>query len=258
MHGNPDAYREYEVRVGREVLIPLLRKWGWSPAGKRVLELGCAEAGLLEGFHEAGALVAGVDLSDARATDAKSRAPFPLTVYVADITKADLPERIGGAWDLVIFRDVIEHLGDKVQTMQNIRALLAPMGKVFLETCPFFMPFGGHQQVLRSWMRGVPWLHVLPRSAYKHLLLTTLKQSPQLVDDLVEHTYDCGVTMRALNRLVRDTGFTIEREHLYLINPAYRIRFGLPTIRWPFGSRFPLLPEFAATSVSMLLSPKSS
>jgi hypothetical protein len=64
--------------------------------------------------------------------------------------------------------------------------------------------------------------------------------------------------MRALNRLIRNTGFIIEHEHLSLINPAYRIRFGLPTIRWPFTSRFPLLPEFAATSVSMLLAPKSA
>ena len=254
MHGDAVAYRDYEIRVGREVLLPLLRRWGWNPLGKRVLELGCGEAGLLQPFHEAGCAVAGVEVAPTRAENARRLAAFPMDVFVGDITLPDLPTRLPAGWDLIILRDVIEHLQDKVQTMMNMRALLAPGGRVLLETCPWYMPFGGHHQVLKSWVRHVPWLHVLPRRTYKHLLLHTLKQDPDLVADLVEHTYDRGITMRALNCLIRRTGFTVDREHLYFINPAYRVRFGFPTVRLPFNSRFPLLPEFIATSVSMLLS----
>jgi 2-polyprenyl-3-methyl-5-hydroxy-6-metoxy-1,4-benzoquinol methylase len=256
IHGNPRAYREYEARVGREVLLPLLKKWGWSPPGKRVIELGCAEAGLLDAFHEAGCEVAGVELNQARADQARKLAPFDLTVHVGDITRPDLTERVAGNWDLVILRDVIEHLGDKEQTLRNIKNLFSPGGQLYLETLPWFMPFGGHQQAMNSRFRYVPWLHLLPRKTYKNFLLHTLKQDPALVEDMVEGTYDRGITMRGLNRLIEKTGFTIDREHLYFINPAYRIRFGFPEIKWPFNSRFPVLPEFAATSVAMLLSAK--
>jgi 2-polyprenyl-3-methyl-5-hydroxy-6-metoxy-1,4-benzoquinol methylase len=253
IHGNSEAYRNYEVRVGREVVLPLLKKWEWSPTGKKILELGCAEAGLLDAFHDEGCEVAGVELTESRAAYARKLAPYDLNVHVGDITLPDLPERIPGNWDLIIFRDVIEHLSDKEQTMRNIRGLLSTDGRLFLETCPWYMPFGGHQQAMSSRFRFVPWLHLLPRNTYKNFLLNTLKQSPALVEDMVEGTYDRGITMRQLNLLVRQTGFSIDREQLYFINPAYRVRFGFPEIRWPFNSRFPLLPEFAATSVAMLL-----
>jgi SAM-dependent methyltransferase len=256
IHGNPKAYREYEVRVGREVLLPLLKKWGWSPAGKRVLELGCAEAGVLDAFRDAGCDVAGVELNQARADYARKSAPYDLNVHVGDITLPHLAEQIPGNWDLIILRDVIEHLGDKEQAMRNIKGLFAPGGKLFLETLPWYMPFGGHQQAMSSRFRYVPWLHLLPRKTYRNFLLNTLKQDPALVEDMVEGTYDRGITMRQLNRLVEKTGFSIDREHLYFINPAYRIRFGFPEVKWPFSSRFPVLPEFAATSVAMLLSAK--
>jgi len=253
VHGRPDLYRRYEIRVSREILLPELKSWGWEPEGKRVLELGCAEAGLLDPFRDAGAEVAGVELSEERAESAKAMAPYDLEIFVGDISHPSLPEHVEGKWDLILFRDVIEHIEDKQQTMLNIRDLLSGDGRLFLETCPWYMPFGGHQQAMNSPFRFVPWLHVMPRGPYKRFLLNTLKQKPELVEDMVEGTYDRGITMRSLNRLIRATGFSVEHEHLYFINPAYRIRFGLPTIRWPFSSRFPLLPEFAATSVSMLL-----
>ncbi|MCX6600565.1 MAG: class I SAM-dependent methyltransferase [bacterium] len=253
IHRNPQAYREYEIRVGREVLLPLLARWAWFPIGKRVLELGCAEGGLLDAFHDGGSHVAAVELDERRAAYAAKSSPYDLDVYVADITQPNLTQRIPGCWDLIVLRDVIEHIGDKQQAMRNIKTLLSPGGQLFMETAPWFMPFGGHQQVLDSPFRFVPWLHLLPRRSYRKFLLNVLKQQPALVEDLMS-TYDCQITMRQLHRLIRGTGFSIEHERLYFINPAYRIRFGLPEIRWPFSSRFPLVPEVAATSVAMLLS----
>jgi hypothetical protein len=111
------------------------------------------------------------------------------------------------------------------------------------------MPFGGHQQALDSPLRFAPWFHLLPRPIYRWIL-RRLTGDKCLIEDMM-NVYDCRITIRGLRRLIQETGLAIERECLWLINPAYDIRFGLPQIKLPVPSTFPILPEFA-TSVMML------
>jgi len=41
------AYWEYQYRLGKEYLVPLLRQWGISFQAARVLDIGCGEGGVL-------------------------------------------------------------------------------------------------------------------------------------------------------------------------------------------------------------------
>ncbi|NOZ57079.1 MAG: class I SAM-dependent methyltransferase, partial [Calditrichaeota bacterium] len=60
-------YWEYQYRLMREYLIPLLEEWGLRLRGIKVADLGCAEAGGLVALAEVGAEVCGLELRASRA-----------------------------------------------------------------------------------------------------------------------------------------------------------------------------------------------
>ena len=103
-----------------------------------VLEVGCAEAGNLKPFVDSGCLATGVDISCGRIELAKSFfQDHPqrqnLTLICEDIYKLDLK---GKDFDLIIMRDVIEHLPNQKYFMDHVKKFLKPDGKIFIAFLP--------------------------------------------------------------------------------------------------------------------------
>ena len=252
LHGNSAAYWEYQVRYAKEILFPLLEQWGWEIPDKRVLEVGCSEAGILQAFADSGAKVHGVEISEGRveAALALQRTPFP--VQVADVCDPKGVDGLKGPFDLIILRDVIEHLFDRDSALRNLANLLSDKGRVLITFPPWFMPFGGHQQVLKTFLRKLPWLHLLPLTFYKRLLRWGVRGNQSLYKDLM-NTRATGLTIRAFQNLQKRTGFTPDREIRWLINPAYTIKFGLQSREAGMLGSIPVVNELAVTSVYAFL-----
>ncbi|MFB9661206.1 class I SAM-dependent methyltransferase [Glycomyces mayteni] len=95
-------------------------------AGRRVLDVGCGSGTLLEASAEAGASVAGVDISEGMAEAARRRVP-EASVVVADAQTADLlAELPGDPFDLVVSRFGVMFFEDPKAAFANLRSAAAP------------------------------------------------------------------------------------------------------------------------------------
>ena len=68
-----------------------------------------------------------------------------------------------------------------------------------------------------------------------------------MVEELVE-LYDSRLSLAALNKLLREIPYTVVVKKLYLTNPMYKYKFGLPPIQQSaLVTHLPVLREFITT-----------
>jgi SAM-dependent methyltransferase len=115
----------------------------------RLLDLGCWVGFLLAEARDRGWETLGVEPS-AFASD-YARTTLGLDVVQADLLEADLPK---GAWDAVVFGDVIEHLIDPAAALGHVKRLLRPGGVVYMA-----LPDAGSRLARRM---GARWWSVIP------------------------------------------------------------------------------------------------
>ncbi|MBM3505467.1 MAG: class I SAM-dependent methyltransferase [Alphaproteobacteria bacterium] len=92
-------------------------------APRRILEVGCATATLLNMLHQHGHLVTGVDLS-ARFAE-RARALYGIPVIASDFVEAALP---CNSFDLVLMLGTISNLANLDAALAKVRSLLAAAG----------------------------------------------------------------------------------------------------------------------------------
>lgn len=217
----------------------------------RVLEVGCAEAGVLSRLAELGLQVEGLELEAHRVELARQLNP-DLKIWLGDIMNPALSEQINSVFDLIIMREVIEHVPARKPAFDNLNRLLKPGGYLYITFPPRFSPFGGHQQLGRSLLRFVPWLQLWPSFVIRWLG-RVLNEDAQLIEFVLQN-YGDGLTIGHFNRLIRPYFQPVVRE-LFLIRPVYRLRFGKKTLRFP---DLPLLREFLATGCECLLQKRTN
>lgn len=248
LHGRPELYWEYQRRNANEILMPLFREWGFDPEGKKVLEVGCHGGGIIHTFAEAGAECVGLELSQKRIDQTEELRTIKFPMIVGDFCTNEIVDKLNGPFDLIILRDVLEHLLDKETALRNISNLLKDDGHVFFDFCPWHMPFGGHQQALSSLLRFVPFLHWLPRDWFHRVLLFSDSDKPELVKDLLD-TYDSRITLYQFYDLLARHYLKLDDQKLYFLNPSYKIKFGWPTISMDRMVDLPLIPEIFASNI---------
>lgn len=126
----------------------------WVPPKARILDVGCAAGYFLRVAQRHGHDVHGVELSQAIAVEAvKALGKERVHVGTLDDAVAAMDYR-PESFDLVTLWDVIEHIPDPQTVLARIRELVAPAGRLLLET----------QNVRSRWARllGKRWHH------YKH------------------------------------------------------------------------------------------
>ena len=250
------GYFKQQLQLGENYILPFLRQSMNISPGMRVLEIGCAQGGLLKVLAENECICTGIEPGKVRHKEARehladlvaSKKVKLLNQGIMETKQTDFEQRFG----LVIMKDVIEHLPNKVEALQVINSLLAPNGKVFIAFPPWRMPFGGHQQICdSSVLSKFLWLHLLPSSFYQKLL--QLAGEPQNRIQELLSLKEMGLSIGGFEQIAKSTGFTILNKRSFLVRPIYQYKFGLkPRRQFEVIESVPFFADFLTSGVYYL------
>jgi SAM-dependent methyltransferase len=257
-HIDRQQYFNEQSESTRNYILPYIEQGLEKPINKgfRVLEVGCGEGGNLLPFLEKGCECWGVELSDVNYDNALkfyAESPQKSRLHLVHKNIYDVtPDELGGTFDIVFLRDVIEHIPEQEKIIHYLKTFISPNGVIFFAFPPWRMPFGGHQQVSRSkFISRVPWIHIFPKPLYRGIL-KVLGSSNDEIDCLLEIA-ETGISIRRFEKIIRSENFQIIRNTYWFINPNYEIKFGLKQRRLHRIFRIPIVQDFYTTAVYYLL-----
>lgn len=246
-HRNRLLYFNEQAETTEKYVIPYIEQVFPLHEGVRVLEIGCGEGGNLKPFLDRGYHCTGIDLNKGQIENAKVfLADHPhldrLTLIAEDIYKITPTE-----YDLIILRDVIEHIHNQEQFMAFLKRFIAPGGVVFFGFPAWQMPFGGHQQICLSKLSKMPFIHLLPAKAYA-ALLRKAGEKEKTIEDLLE-IKETGISIERFERILRHEKYQVLRKTLWFIQPNYEVKFHLRKMRvWPVLRALPWVRNFYTTA----------
>ena len=127
-----DGWFEEQVSSGNKILSQLKElgviRHGLS--GKRVLEVGCGSGGILIPFTEIGAEVIGIDFDDSYMEAGRKRGLNLIDRSIYDF-------QTDQKFDLIILKDVLEHLPDLNLVLQKLKSLLSETGNIYIQVPTF-------------------------------------------------------------------------------------------------------------------------
>lgn len=244
-----DDFHAYERTLGEVCLLPLLARHGVELAGKAVLDAGCGYGGVLAALAEEYPLgeALGVDLDADMVRLGAARCPAGVRLEAGDFLRLE-----GRRFDLILLRDVLEHIVDVEGALARAAALLRPGGLIFASFAPFYSPFGGHQHNASGLPSRLPWLHLLPEAVFRSLLRlpgNSYKSGGSLSADM-DTVLRTRLTLARFRRAVSAAGLRMTYRAQYLSRPDYAVKFGLPELRFP---AVPALDELLCTGAEALL-----
>ncbi len=246
-----EYYWTYQNILAKQYLIPMLEREGIRIDGKKIFEIGCGSGGVIEAFAERAGRCVGLDLQPFEYSRLGSGRVQYLT---ADIFDASVRPQYDDRYDIILFRDVIEHIVDKDRMLAACDELLAPNGCMLMTFPPFYSAFGAHQQVFsKKFLTRLPWVQILPRNLYLKFVRVVEKDNDgayRVASEIRESKTTIGSLKRALRRSV----FRIIREHDYLVRPSFEIRYGYKPRKAHGIGRIPLVREFLVMGVYLILS----
>ena len=235
-------------------VLPFIEKTKQLGKGINVLEVGTGEGGVLLPFINKGCFCVGVDLASVRidlANEllAKEVAEGKAEFLCQNIYEAPFLDRFRNYFDIIILKDVIEHVYGQEQFIPYLTKLLKPGGQIFFGFPPWYMPFGGHQQLCRTKLGSVlPYYHILPRFLYRAILKLSGEEEA-IIKDLME-IKDTQISIERFERIISESGLKVLNQQHYLINPIYEFKFGLkPRTQWKPITWLPYFRDFVTTCV---------
>ncbi|MFK7950669.1 MAG: class I SAM-dependent methyltransferase [Saprospiraceae bacterium] len=256
-HKDRKQYFDEQVYTTEKYVIPFVNEFMPITKDMAILEIGCGEGGNMKPFLDIGCQVVGIDLNEGQIENAKVYfADHPnvnnLRLILRDIYKMK-PNELG-EFDLIIMRDVIEHIPNQEKFMGYVKQFLKPTGKFFLGFPPWYMPFGGHQQIMNhKYFSKLPYYHLLPMTLYKGVLNIVVK-SDKVRNELIE-IKETGISIERFRRIVKTENYKIDKEVMYLFNPNYDIKFGLnPKEQIGIVKAIPFFRNFLTTCCYYLIS----
>ena len=249
-------YFEEQAYTSEKYIIPFINNGLLAKNGMSVLEIGCGEGGNLKPFLNAGyKKVVGVDISAGKIENAdkffqNNPRKQNIKFICSDIYEVDDI----GKFDLIIMRDLLEHIHDQNKFIQHLKKFLKPAGKVFLGFPPWHNPFGGHQQMCKSKILSkTPYFHILPVPVYK-LILKIFGESDSKIQGLLE-IKSTRITIERFEKILKKRNYKIDKRLFYLINPNYEIKFKLqPRKQSKLISSIPYIRNFFITTNYYLIS----
>ena len=218
-------YSKEQSYTTQKYVIPFIEKHHAVNASMSILEIGCGEGGNIRPFLDMGCKVTGIDINESQINNAReiySTHPnkHNLTLISEDIYKVT---DLNSTFDIIVIRDVIEHIPNQERFLPFIKRFLNPYGVIFIAFPPWQNPFGGHQQACdNKYLSHLPWIHLLPRSLYKKVLEWGNVQPQSLLE-----IKDTGISLERFLSIVKKEDFVILEAVLYFINPNYEIKFKL-------------------------------
>ena len=245
---------DQQVDNSRSYVLPFIEKTKPLGEGVRVLEIGCGEGGVLLPFIEKGCSCVGVDLNDIRIDLAKEFLKVAVehgkaTLITQNVYDLEFLKKYGNHFDVIILKDAIEHIPHQEKFIPYLKCFLKPGGQIFFGFPPWYMPFGGHQQVCNNKLASVlPYYHILPKTIYKGIL-KMFGEHDAVIRELLE-IKDTQITIERFEKIVHKSELKVLNQQHYLINPIYKYKFGLqPKKQSGIVSAIPFLRNFVTTCV---------
>lgn len=168
---------------------------------KRVLDVGCGHGLVGKRIKEAkGIEVVGIEVNPAAAEEARKNLD---KVYTIDIETAK-PDLAREYFDCIIFGDVLEHLLNPWQLINEMKGFLAPGGHMIIS-----LPNIGHWPVIKGLLAG-KWDYQREGTLdVTHLRFFTLASAKKMLEDAgltIEcstHRLSCSKFFRKMNKLLR-------------------------------------------------------
>jgi SAM-dependent methyltransferase len=247
-HQNKSRYFEITNWVTSNYVIPFIKID--ASIKLKVCEIGCGEAGVLKAFLDLGHHGTGIELMEARAIQAKENLANEIEQGRAEVINKNIYDidpikEPNMKFDLIVLKDVIEHIPNQEVFVKKIHDILLPKGQVFFGYPPWWMPFGGHQQICQSKILSkLPWVHLLPKSLYKSII--KIFGEPQSIIDELMDIKSTGITIERMHHIITANGFKIVDQKYWLTNPIYVKKFNIS----PLISRIniPYLRNFYVTA----------
>ena len=255
-HADRKRYFDIQQLNSQKYLLPFIESNFSIKEGMRVLEIGCGEGGVLKPFLEKGAICVGVEFDKTRIENgenwlADDIEKGKLSFVIKDIYDTSV-ESLGGKFDIILLKDVIEHIHDQEKLLTRLKDFLNKDGFIFFGFPPWQMPFGGHQQLSHSSLSKVPYFHLFPRPVYKGIL-KLFKEKDHVVNDLLE-IKDTGISIERFEKIVRKANYKVVDKIHYLFNPIYEYKFNIkPKIQNKLISKIPYLRDYFTTCVYYII-----
>ncbi len=250
---NDKYYWGYQYRLGEDVIVPYLEKNGCFSKGYSVAEIGCAEGGVLAAFVMAGARDAlGTDIVEWRLEKGRNfaaRADLPVEFTNHDIVYSEPDDKWKKKFDLVLLRDVIEHLDDTAAALGNIKKVIKPGGYLYVTFPPYYSAFGGHQHTVANKPGKLPFIHWLPDGIF-HRMITSGREND--IEE-VKRLQNIKLTPKKFIKAVEETGYQIYKKDYYLLRPVYKMKFGLPALKLTPLAFLPLVKPVFSMEASFIL-----
>tara|TARA_B100000212_G_C27219002_1_gene466397 strand:- start:50 stop:742 length:693 start_codon:yes stop_codon:yes gene_type:complete len=154
-------------------------------SNKKILDIGCGGGLLSEALHDAGAIVCGVDASKKTIQVAKNHAKerdLNITYVCKSIT--DFAKSNGQKFDYIVCFEMIEHVDDQSQLINDIKSLMNKKSKVFFSTINRNLISFIFAKVIAEYV-----LNMVPKNT---------------------HTYDKFIRPSELNRILEKSNFKTE------------------------------------------------
>ena len=198
---------------------------------KKILDIGCAEGGTVYELRKQGYICDGIEIEEGRAKIARNHIKDLAEITVGDITKSI---KISEKYDIVIMRDVIEHIAEKKKALSNISDLLNNNGILFLTFPLKFSPYAGHNQNEKNWLRYFWYITLLPKSIIRLIVPRNKVNSLIYLKDnaLSYHNLKCLINKK----------WSFLRKDFFISRPIFKVRFGWKIIRLP---NIPIVREFS-------------
>ncbi|NQU85688.1 MAG: class I SAM-dependent methyltransferase [Mariniphaga sp.] len=254
-HTNKTQYFEEQIYTTKKYVIPFIGKYKQIDKHTSVLEIGCGEGGNLKPFMDLGCKITGIDLSHGKIELAhkffeKHENYKNLTLICEDIyNRSDL-----GKFDVIIFKDVIEHIPNQEKFMGYLKNFLHSGSAVYFGFPPWQNPFGGHQQMCKNKILSkLPYFHLLPRFIYKGIL--RLFGEPAVKINGLLEVKETGISIERFERILKKHEYKITNRTFYFINPNYEVKFKLkPQKQNRIIALIPWVRNFFTTSAYYLVS----
>lgn len=247
-----------QYRLAVHTLIPWLLQRKALPEQAAVCEIGCGEGGVLLAFVERGTSYAlGTDIVAALLDQISRPIAEKLDVNVEyeghDVINDAIPDKWVERFDVVVMRDVIEHLDDPGIALKNIARIMKPGGVILITFPPYTSPFGGHQQLLGTRAGAVPFVHMLPDGLFERIVKAGDPTNAEEVRRL--HRIRCSA--RGVQQAARSAGMEAVDERYFGLRPVFRWKYNrnIPTMEVTNLKGLPLVKTLAMEAAFIFRKP---
>lgn len=259
-HKDRELYFKHQTMTTNNYIVPFIEEYVKIEAGMNVLEIGCAEAGVLKAFTDRGCIATGVDFSEGKLKVARRLMKNELmkkqiSFFNKDIYEEDFKNIFHYQFDLIILKDVIEHIHDQENLIGYLNTFLKTGGTIFFSFPPWFMPFGGHQQMCKSKILAkMPYFHLLPLAIYKWIL-KSFGEIDNKIKGLTE-IKKTGISIERFEKIININNYKVISKKHFLFNPIYEYKFNIkPRVQYRLIQRLPYFRDLFTTAVYYLVKP---